>query len=401
MSSLLHEHLPVKHKYRPQTTAILEMLRRQKSQPFGANENMRNVVLRLGLSKKKTEEISGILMKTLPIIAFIPPLLILYSLYPASFEATWKGRTFYIFFVWLALMEIIMSWENLVPKVKKKASARNAMFFMALLLPTAYVVASSYGGLGTVINKWGLSNNVGLDVSNDGRLYSWMPLSTEYLVLAVLFVLVIWSEYGFAGLKDSAISSLFLATIGIIYTIDNFYPNASFTPFQALVPATSTLAANFLSLMGYKASFLKPQTPGAPLLQVQSRSGLSTAFSIAWPCSGIESLLIYAVTILLFLKRSPITWMHRIAYFAVGAIVTYFINILRIATIFIIQLNTGGGNTLTPQAEEFHNFYGQLYSITWIMAYPLMIMGSQILWNRVEGWRNERKLQRIPTSVTA
>jgi thaumarchaeosortase len=325
------------------------------------------------------------LMRILPILAFLIPMLLLYFLDPLSFEATWKGRTFYIFFVWLACLEVIISWDELLPIVKKLASARSAVFIIALLLPTVYVVVSSYGGLNSAIAQWAYTNNVGW--------YNWMPLSTEYLVLATLFALLMWSEYGSVGLKDFSTSALFLATIGIIYTIDNLYPNASFTPFQALVPATSNLAANVLNLMGYKTSFLNPQIPGAPLLRVQSGNGVSTALSIAWPCSGIESLLIYTVTILLFLKRSTITWTRRIIYFAIGATVTYFINILRIATIFIIQINTGGGNTLTPQAEEFHSLYGQLYSIAWILSYPLIIVGSQLLLSRVKNWRDERNLR--------
>ncbi len=336
-------------------------------------------------SARATHNKIDILMKILPILAFLVPMLMLYSLDPPSFEATWKGRTFYIFFIWLASLEIIMSWEKLAPKVKKLASARNAMFIIALLLPTAYVVISSYGGVNTAIAEWAHANSI--------AWYNWMPLSTEYLILATLFALLMWSEYGSAGLKDSAISSLFLATIGIIYTIDNLYPYASFTPFQVLVPATSTLAANFLNLMGYRTSFLNSQIPGAPLLQVQSGNGVSTALSIAWPCSGVESLLIYTVTILLFLKRSTVTWTRRIIYFTIGAIVTYFINILRIATIFIIQINTGGGNTLTPQAEEFHSLYGQLYSIAWILSYPLIIVGSQLLWSKVKNWRDGRNLR--------
>jgi exosortase/archaeosortase family protein len=341
-----------------------------------------------------THDRVNVIMKILPILAFLIPMVILYSLDPASFEATWKGRTFYIFFVWLASLEIILGWETLVPRVRKLASLRSAVFIVALLLPTVYVIVSSYGGLNAVIEEWAHANNVGW--------YNWMPLSMEYLAFAVLFALLIWSEYGFAGLKDSAISSLFLVTIGMVYTIDNLYPDASFTPFQALVPATSTLAANFLNLMGYRTSFLPTQIPGAPCLQVQS-GAVSTAMNIAWPCSGVESLLIYTVTILLFLRRSPITWRRRTAYFAIGGIVTYFINILRIATLFMIQLNTGGGYVLTAEAKAFHDYYGQLYSITWIISYPLIIMGSQLLLSKVRSWRVGRNLG-VPNdlhSVTA
>jgi hypothetical protein len=63
-------------------------------------------------------------------------------------------------------------------------------------------------------------------------------------------------------------------------------------------------------------------------------------------------------------------------YFVFGAAVTYFINALRIVTIFMIAINGG-------DVGLFHNYYGQLYSLFWIMSYPLMIMGSRALWGRI------------------
>jgi exosortase/archaeosortase family protein len=109
-----------------------------------------------------------------------------------------------------------------------------------------------------------------------------------------------------------------------------------------------------------------------PLYVIDPASGADWGARIAWPCAGIESLLLYAVIMLLFLKKSELPRLHKVIYFAVGAGVTYFINILRIVTLFIIGLN--GGDVWT-----FHDYYGQLYSAAWIMFYPLMIIAIQIL----------------------
>ena len=38
--------------------------------------------------------------------------------------------------------------------------------------------------------------------------------------------------------------------MGIIYTIDNVFPNGEFTPFQMLVPTTASLASKILNWMG-------------------------------------------------------------------------------------------------------------------------------------------------------
>lgn len=324
----------------------------------------------------------NILIKILPLISFIVPFLILYSLYPESFETTWKGRTFYIFFLWLVCLEMILNWEKFeINRITKVRSVRTVGFVIALTLPTIYVLVANYWGLNAII----------LDLAEKNNVYwaNWMPLSTEYLVFTVLFGLIILLAYKINGLINFSVSMFFLGTIGAIYMIDTYYPWGRFTPFQMFVPTTATLAANILNLMGYKTSisFISnhPEYGTLPYLEVSDAQGKTTGFGIGWPCSGVESLLIYTVTILLFLKKTDIPWVHKIIYFVIGAIVTYFINALRIATIFVIALGTGGG--YTPQAQRFHDYYGQLYSITWIMAYLLIIIGSRALWGKIKDWR--------------
>jgi hypothetical protein len=49
---------------------------------------------------------------------------------------------------------------------------------------------------------------------------------------------------------------------------------------------------------------------------------------------------------------------------------------LRIATIFMIG---AGGGDINP----FHNYYGPLYSISWIISYPLLIVATRSLWTRI------------------
>jgi hypothetical protein len=49
---------------------------------------------------------------------------------------------------------------------------------------------------------------------------------------------------------------------------------------------------------------------------------------------------------------------------------------LRIATIFMIGV---GGGDINP----FHNYYGPLYSISWIISYPLIIIATRALWTRI------------------
>ncbi len=43
--------------------------------------------------------------------------------------------------------------------------------------------------------------------------------------------------------------------------------------------------------------------------------------------------------------------------------------LMKRATIFIIAVNHGDWSL-------FHNYYGELYSMTWIMAYPLLSLAA-------------------------
>jgi len=320
----------------------------------------------------RSRKIANILLKLLPLLAFVIPITVLYFLDPIVFMKTWKGRIFYTFFLWLISLEIILSWEELqTGKVKKTRSIRTGAFMLSLLLPIAYVVISNFCGLNSMITNLAIANGI------QSTWADVMPLSTEYLVFAALFALIVLLEYGVRGLKVHSISALFLAIIGVVYTIDNFFPNGSFTPFQIFVPTTASFAANFLNFLGYRTIW-GGVSNGMPVLVTFGSQGTYPA-TIAWPCSGIESLLIYSVVILLFLRNSAIPWKQRTVYFVSGAAVTYFINVLRIAAIFMIGANIG-----VDAAQTFHDYYGQLFSISWIVFYPLLIMTSRAFLSKNE-----------------
>jgi hypothetical protein len=38
----------------------------------------------------------------------------------------------------------------------------------------------------------------------------------------------------------------------------------------------------------------------------------------------------------------------------------------------------------SPQWQWFHDYYGMLYSVAWIVAYPLIIIGSEVLWHKLK-----------------
>jgi thaumarchaeosortase len=314
-----------------------------------------------------------VLPRFLPILAFVAPFLILYSLYGYTFEQMYQGRTFYLFFLWLAMLEVILGWENLKTKTSRLRSWRTAVYVGLLLLPTLYVVAVNYTGLNQSLVQLAVKANIG------AHWAQLIPLTAEFMVFATLFASTVLLQFGVGGLKNFTTAILFLGIMGIIFAIDNLYPNGRFTPFQFLVQPTATLSTNIFRSMGLQTSmtiYSSLDTGTMPVLSISDSLGRSASFGIAWPCAGIESLLIYTVTISLFLGYSATRRLTKIVLFAVGAVVTYSLNIVRIVWIFLISLNGG-------DYQPFHALYGPLMSVMWIVCYPLIIMGMQMLSTKI------------------
>ena len=330
----------------------------------------------------KNKEHQNTIIKILPLIAFAVPLALLYLLNPMdsylkvstqdSFQLMWKGRTFQLFFVWLVALEFILSWETIKLKINALNKSRAAAFALVLLLPTLYVLIEYYFGLNGAIATWAGQSGVAFADS--------MPLAIEYLAFSLLFCFAIFLSFGKKGLAGFALPALFAGLIGVIYTIDNVFPYGQFTPFQLLVPTTASLAAGVLRLMGNTVVMGTDIATSMPTLQVTGALG-SAKFAVAWPCAGIESLLIFTAVALLFLKRMNISWKAKIGYFAFGAAVTYFINVMRIVTIFTIGMQYGVDSS---QVEAFHYYYGPLYAMAWIVSYPFLILASQVVWHKIK-----------------
>jgi len=308
--------------------------------------------------------------------SFIIPIFILYILDPISFNYTWKGRTLYLFFLWLLFLELILGWEKFTQKnLASLKKFRIVVLGIVASIPIVYVIGVNLLGLDSMLMELGKQTLTYWHFSLENLRY-WL-ISLEYLIFTIFFTTTMWLAYKVDGLKHFSISLGLLGATGAVYMIDTFYPYGAFTPFQAFVPFTASSAAQILNWMGYKTFFMPYPAQGTPVLYASGSSGHAT-FAIGWPCAGVQSLFIYTCVILLFFKKSTMPMIQKIVCFVIGAVGTYIVNILRIVSIYVIAVNQG-----MPAAQVFHNYYGEFYSMTWIVAYLLIIILSPSIWSRL------------------
>jgi len=280
------------------------------------------------------------------------------------FLSTWKGRMFYLFFLWLLFLESIIDWSKIVEK-KPKKRFRIFAFFICAVIPLIYVLSVNFWGIDEVI----LSVGQNLGFTDTSLVFHW-PLCIEYLVFAFSFLVAIFLAYGKLGLGYFSIALSLLVGMSVVYTINAFEsgPAGIFKPFEMLALPTAACAVAVLDILGHSCTLNFQAGPNSMPLIITP----SGAAYIGWPCAGVHSLFLFIVIILLFFKRSSISTFHKFIYFVVGAIGTYLANVLRIVSYFVILENDG-----TSAARFFHNSLGELYFVSWMFICILIIVSIE------------------------
>ena len=315
------------------------------------------------INKLLGETDRSFLLKTvLLFIAFTLPLILIYLRDWGSFDFLWKGRAPYFLFLWLLLLETYLGWKHLKDENGTLWTKKTIIATIILALPTVYA-AGLYIGLYDAILELGTA--VGVPVEQFGEWYlthSW-HYSFEYVLFAAFFIASIWLLYGVKGLKSFAVSSFFIAGVGVFYMVDTFSPYGTFETLQSFVPITTSAASIVLNLLGYGTQTFAGGSDGLGLI-VTGASGNSYRAIVSWSCAGSHSLFLYSFMIMLFLRGTSISRTRKIIYVIVGALGTFFVNILRIVAILLAGVNSGAS-----LAATFHEFYGEFFFIAWMFIY--------------------------------
>jgi exosortase/archaeosortase family protein len=322
-------------------------------------------------------------------ISFIMMMLIAYVfdpsvVGPSSFEETWTGRAFYLFFLWLFALEFILDGsKNSKPRTNLSTRwVRTVSGFSILMIPTAYIIAFYMFGLNSAITSLGLALGkffgVGQGLTWNSQavfISTYFPISFEYVIATASILAGVFLVLELDGIKQFSISISLLGLVGVFYMINTFrpYATASFPNFlsllspilplsgvsiQGFVPFISSIVAFVMQKLGYAVQMAVLQDGTVQMLV----NGYG--FDIYWPCAGVYSLFIYTFVILLFLKGFPMSFRGKVISFVIGAVGTFFVNILRIVSIMEIYVTKGAA-----AGDIFHDYYGELFFMFWIVFY--------------------------------
>ena len=290
-----------------------------------------------------------------------------------SFEVTWKGRLFFLMFLWILVIEAAMDWDRVVDFQPKRRRIIAISLILALI-PMVYILATNFFGLDLELLKIGryslAIHSSNADFTPSDFLHLGWPLSLEYLVFTVFFMSAIWLAYELKGLKIFSISFALLGGIGVAYMLDTIFPFGVFKPLQELALPTSATAAALFDILGYSVRLNYPVQLGESLLPSLTvmMGGKTASVSIAWACAGVQSLFLYVLIMAVFFKKTSISAFRKLSFFIVGLFGTFFVNVLRVYSIIVIMIQQGNDAGMV-----FHNTYGELYSFIWIFLFILLV----------------------------
>jgi thaumarchaeosortase len=305
--------------------------------------------------------------------SFILPVLTLYMFYPNSFQITFgAGRGPYLVFLWIACLEFAVYWKTLSSIEPPKLKVQRAITLASsLIIPIAYVITINYTSLKQNVVELGKLLGVpqgGIFGSDFVELH-W-PISFELMLFALCFSMSTFIFYKKEGLSKLGVALFYLWEVAVFNTVDTFFPVGKLLILQIFVPFTVNSSATVLRLIGYGARTMDFTNPDYGFGTMLTVSNGKSAFSaiVFWPSAGINSMIIYTLTILLFINSVSFSIKRKAIIFVVGAVGTFMANVLRIVTIARIGLENGA-----LAAQHFHDYYGEFFFISWMIVYLTIV----------------------------
>ena len=319
----------------------------------------------------------GVKTEDLIVIFALSPIWAVLLLDFNSFALGWnEGRGGILFAVFFLLVEWLDSRKSIETKMSKK---RAVVWTLSVLGLVTYFLLVYFLKLQDIIAWIGK----GYGISKEGTL-SWTWL-WEYVVFAGFLTVNLGAIFGAKAVKQNITPIVYCLGTVVVLFLDATFPYQSLGALAATVPFIVVSIVFLLGISGVHVAKSPFATAKAPwvytegnLLFMNGRHKGLIVLEINWPCAGILSMLIYMLVVIILMIKLKASLKRKAIYAAVGALGTYFINILRI---FLITLAVAYSNI---DLRVFHETIGEVLFVIWIMAYLVTAVGVENAMSRRE-----------------
>ena len=304
-----------------------------------------------------------------PLLVLIIPVVFLMIIDPNSFAFIWFcereiGRAGFLFLFFLVAWDFHDSRERFKMRRSKWRYALAGVVLIGLLVFYVETVFNT-----DALRVWVTSQ---LGVAQESPLSFLLGL--EFLFYAAFCVLVTAILYSPSSTLLMATPVIYAVGSGILDLMDAFFPEDSLAFMQIWVYVIWDVVVFILSLLGYhtRVAAFSSSVPPSVLLQgnrlfLRGYRGDMTLV-IFWPSSGVVSMIVYSLVILVLMVKLDAPRPRKALYAAFGAIGTYFVNVIRI--MFIVLYVT----YISLDFEAFHQSIGEVLFIAWIFIYLLLVI---------------------------
>jgi thaumarchaeosortase len=312
----------------------------------------------------------------IPLLIIVLPVIFLMIIDSASFSLVWFwggqiGRAGFAFLFFL------VAWDFHDSRNKLKATRskwRYALAGVALALLLVYYWERVMNADWTTYLRVFVTSQLG--VSQKSPL-SFL-LAMDFVVFAVYCAIVTALLYSPKAAALIVTPIIYALGSGILDMMDAYFPEDSLAFLQIWVYVIWNVVVFLLSLLGFHtnvnplAGTVQPpsiQLIGNRLLLWGSKGFITLA--IFWPSSGVVSMIVYSLVIVVLMVKLDAPRKRKAIYAAIGAAGTYLVNVIRITLIVLYVA------FVSLDVEAFHQSIGEVLFITWIFIYLLFVIRTE------------------------
>ncbi len=286
------------------------------------------------------------------IFPFLLPLLLIFIVNPELFILGWNegqgSMTFIVLF-------ILIEWLDSRNKLEFRKSRRSVIARLILIFAMLFYFTFLYTfGYHTIIASFGKMINVPGDLS-------WTRM-WDYIIYTFFVIGMIGFSFKSPGdLKYFPTPIVYAIGMASILLLDSALPHSQLGIFEGVVSIIIFLVVSMLGFFGVRINIIDEQT-----LVIWGQKG-TLKVSLYWPCVGILSMLIYFLVIIILMIKLDIPAYRKIVYTIIGAVGTFFINVIRIFLIIYY------GAFINVNLRLFHETIGEVLFIIWIVIFILAV----------------------------